>query len=156
MTFDLIREIATTNNLSILGATVAGANSPVSVDVERTADRTFVVEAAFDVNVPASMAWEVLTVGRTWIGSVPIHVVLDVRGHDRRVLEFRDVSRTDCSDYAGAWEIRNAGAFTRVNFRLRAEKLGRPPAALVARAIRRNVTRLLDEVRDEILVRAAR
>jgi hypothetical protein len=156
MTFDRIREIATANNLSVISAPVAGANSPVSVDVERAADRTFVVEAAFDVNVPASIAWEVLTVGRAWIGSVPMHVVLDVREHDRRVLEFRDLSGRDCSVYEGAWEIRNAGGVTRVNFRLRAEPIGWQPAALVARAIRRNVTRLLDEVRDEILGRAAR
>ena len=47
--------------LSILGAPALGANTPISVDVERSADKTYVVDAAFDVNVPASVAWAVLT-----------------------------------------------------------------------------------------------
>jgi carbon monoxide dehydrogenase subunit G len=47
--------------LSILGAPVLGANTPVTVDVERAVDKAYTVDAAFDVNVPASIAWEVLT-----------------------------------------------------------------------------------------------
>ena len=100
---------------SILSAPMLGANTPVSVDVEDGAGKTYVVDAAFDVNVPASLAWEVLTdyegigrfvssirqstiqrreagrvlleqhgVGRAWIISLPMHVVLDVREHDQR------------------------------------------------------------------------
>lgn len=114
------------------------------------------VEAAFDVNVPASIAWEVLTVGRAWIGSVPMHVVLDVHEHDRRVLEFRDLSGRNFSVFEGAWEIRKMGADTRVNYRLKAELGGREPVAMAGEAIRGQVTRLLDDVKDEILARAAR
>src|SRR5262245_29342018 len=47
--------------LSILSAPLLGANAPVTVDVENGAGKTYVVDAAFDVNVPASLAWEVLT-----------------------------------------------------------------------------------------------
>jgi len=47
--------------LSILSASALGANTPVSVDVERGADKAYLVDAGFDVNVPASLAWEVLT-----------------------------------------------------------------------------------------------
>ena len=46
---------------SILSAPMLGANTPVSVDVEDGAGKTYVVDAAFDVNVPTSLAWEVLT-----------------------------------------------------------------------------------------------
>lgn len=47
--------------LSILSAPLLGANTPVSVDVESGADKTYTVNVAFDVNVPASFAWDVLT-----------------------------------------------------------------------------------------------
>ena len=47
--------------LSILSAPVVGANTSIDVDVERVADKTYVVDTAFAVNVPASIAWEVLT-----------------------------------------------------------------------------------------------
>jgi hypothetical protein len=46
---------------SILSAPMLGANTPVSVDVENGAGGTYVVDAAFDVNLPGSLAWEVLT-----------------------------------------------------------------------------------------------
>ena len=47
--------------LSILCAPALGANTPINVDVDRGADKAYVVEAAFDVNVPTPIAWEVLT-----------------------------------------------------------------------------------------------
>ena len=47
--------------LSILSSSALGANTPVSVDVERSTDKAYVVDAAFDVNAPATIAWEVLT-----------------------------------------------------------------------------------------------
>ena len=114
-----------------------GANTPINVDVERAADKAYTVDAAFDVNVPASIAWEVLTdyegigrfvssirqstikrrepgrvlleqhgVGRAWIISLPMHVVLEVREHDERVLAFHDVCGKSFSDLR-----RRVGAF---------------------------------------------
>ena len=172
---------------SILSAAMLGANTPVSVDVENGAGKTYVVDAAFDVNVPTSLAWEVLTdyegigrfvssirqstiqrreagrvlleqhgVGRAWIVSLPMHVVLDVREHDQRMLLFRDVCGRSFTTYEGTWELTSIGSGTRVTYRLTADPNGRQPAMLARSAIKGSVRKLLDEVRHEILARAAR
>jgi hypothetical protein len=173
--------------LTILCAPVLGANTPINIDVSRGADKAYVVDAAFDVNVPASIAWEVLTdyegigqfvssirqstikerepgrvlleqrgVGRAWIISLPMHVVLDVREHDRRVLAFRDVCGKSFSTYEGAWELSTIAGGTRVTYRLKADPTGRQPAMLAKSAIRVSVKQLLDEVREEMRTRGAR
>jgi hypothetical protein len=173
--------------LSILCGPALGANTPISVDVERGADKAYVVDAAFDVNVPAPLAWEVLTdyegigrfvssirnstikrreagrvlleqhgVGRAWIVSLPMHVVLDVREHDQRMLAFRDVCGKSFSTYEGAWELSAIAGGTRVTYRLKADPTGRQPAMLAKSAIKGSVKRLLDEVRAEMLTRGSR
>jgi carbon monoxide dehydrogenase subunit G len=173
--------------LSILCAPALDANTPVSVDVERDADKAYVVDAAFDVNVPASIAWEVLTdyegigrfvssirqsrikkreaggvlleqhgVGHAWIVSLPMHVVLDIREQYQRMLAFRDVCGKSFTTYEGTWELATIGSGTRVTYRLKADPNGRQPAMLARSAIRGSVRKLLDEVRNEILARAAR
>lgn len=172
---------------SILSAPLWGATTPVSVDVEDGAGKTYVVDAAFDVNVPLSRAWEVLTdydgigrfvssirqstiqrreagrvlleqhgVGRAWIISLPMHVVLDVREYDHRMLVFRDVCGKSFTTYEGTWELSPIGSGTRVTYRLTADPNGRQPAMLAKSAIRGSVKRLLDEVRAEMLARGAR
>lgn len=173
--------------LSILSARALGANTPVSVDVDRGTDKAYTVDAAFDVDAPATIAWEVLTdyegisrfvssirhstikqrgagrvlleqhgVGRAWIVSLPIHVVLDVREHDQRLLAFRDVCGKSFTTYEGSWELTAIGSGTRVTYRLKADPSGRQPAMLARSAIRGSVRKLLDEVRHEMLARAAR
>jgi hypothetical protein len=172
---------------SILSAPALGANTPIDVDVDRGAEEACVVDAAFDVNVPAPIAWDVLTdyegisrfvssirqstikrresgrvlleqhgVGRAWIISLPMHVVLDVREHDERVLAFRDVCGKSFSTYEGTWELSTIEGGTRVTYRLKADPTGRQPAMLAKSAIRGSVKQLLDEVREEILARGAR
>lgn len=171
----------------MLGTASVIADTPVSVDVERGADDAYVVDAAFDVDVPAPLAWEVLTdyegigrfvssirhstikkreagrvlleqhgVGRAWIISLPMHVVLDVREQDQRTLEFRDVCGRSFNTYEGSWELVTIGTTTRVTYRLKADPNGRQPAMLARSAIRGSVKKLLTEVRNEILARAAR
>src|SRR5687768_1432758 len=173
--------------LTILGAPALSANTPVSVDVERGTDKAYVVDAAFDVDAPATIAWEVLTdyegigrfvssirqstvkqrnggrllleqhgVGRAWIISLPLHVVFDVRERDQRVLPFGDVCGKSFTTYEGSWEITPVGSVTRVTYRLRADPNGRQPAMLARSAIGGSVRKLLDEVRLEMLARAAR
>lgn len=173
--------------LSILCAPTLGANTPINVDVERGADKAYVVDAAFDVNVPAPLAWEVLTdyegigrfvssirnstikqrkagrvlleqhgVGRAWIISLPMHVVLEVREHDQSVLAFRDVCGKSFSTYEGTWELSAIEGGTRVTYRLKADPTGRQPAMLAKSAIKGSVTQLLDQVRAEMLTRGAR
>ena len=174
--------------LSILSAPALGANDAVHVDVARGADQAYVVDAAFDVNVPASVAWEVLTdyegigrfvssirnstikkreagrvlleqhgVGRAWIVSLPMHVVLDVREEGQQKLSFRDVCGKSFAMYEGMWQLTTLDSgTTRVTYRLKADPNGRQPAMLARSAIRGSVKKLLDEVRGEILARAAR
>ena len=173
--------------LSVLSAPALSANSPVNVDVERGADQAYMVDASFDVNVPATIAWEVLTdyegigrfvssirqstikkreagrivleqhgVGRAWIISLPMHVILEVREQDQYVLAFRDLCGKSFSTYEGQWELAAAGPRTRVTYRLKADPTGRQPAMLAKSAIKGSVKKLLDEVRQEILARAGR
>ncbi|HKY19866.1 MAG TPA: SRPBCC family protein [Vicinamibacterales bacterium] len=182
-----LRLTSTMAVLSILCVQTLGAHTPINVDVDRSADKAYVVDAAFDVNVPAPIAWEVLTdyegiglfvssirhstikerepgrvlleqhgVGRAWIISLPMHVVLDVREHGRRVLAFRDVCGKSFSTYEGAWELSTIAGGTRVTYRLKADPNGRQPAMLAKSAIRGSVRQLLDEVREEMLARGAR
>ena len=172
---------------SILCAPALGAKTPVNVDVENGTGDAYVVDASFDVNVPAPIAWEVLTdyegigrfvssirqstikkretgrvlleqqgIGRAWIVSLPMHVVLDVREQDQRVLTFRDVCGKSFTTYEGTWELVTAGSGTRVTYRLTADPNGKQPALLARSAIRGSVKKLMDEVRQEILARAAR
>ena len=95
-------------------------------------------------------------VGKAWIVSVPMHVVLEVREHEQRVLGFRDVCGKSFSTYEGKWELTPIAGGTRVSYYLKADPNGRQPAMLAGAAIRGSVKKLLDEVRDEILARSAR
>jgi hypothetical protein len=173
--------------LSILSVPASGATSPIDVAVERGSDSAYVVEAVFDVNVPASITWEVLTdyegigrfvssirqstvrsrepgrvlleqhgVGRAWIISLPMHVVLDIREDNNRILAFHDICGKSFSVYEGTWELSAINGGTRVTYRLKADPTGRQPAMLARSAITGSVKKLLDEVRQEMLTRAAR
>lgn len=187
MTLARPRIFAALTLVLIFTAPLAGADAPISVEVERAADKAYVVDAAFDVDAPSQIVWEVLTdyegisrfvssirqsavkqrepgrvlleqhgVGRAWIFSMPMHVVLDVREHDQRLLAFRDTCGKSFTSYEGAWELASVGARTRVTYHLKAAPTGGQPAALTRAAMRGNVKRLLEEVRAEILARAAR
>jgi hypothetical protein len=187
---ELRRPLYLTSTMVVLGILCAhtlGANTAITVDVDRGTDNAYVVTAAFDVNVATTTAWEVLTdyegigrfvssirrsaikerepgrvlleqhgVGRAWIISVPMHVVLDVREYDQRALTFRDVCGKSFSTYEGAWELSTVAGGTRVIYRLKADPSGRRPAMLAKSAIRGSVKQLLDEVRAEMLTRGAR
>lgn len=85
-----------------------------------------------------------------------MHVVLDVRAHEQRVLAFRDVCGKSFSTYEGAWQLSAIEGGTRVTYRLKADPAGRQPAMLAKSAIRGSVKQLLDEVREEMLARGAR
>ena len=95
-------------------------------------------------------------VGRAWIVSLPMHVVLDVREHDRRMLVFRDVCGKSFTMYEGTWQLTDIGSGTRVTYRLKADPTGAQAPIVAGRAIRSSVKKLLDEVRSEMLARAGR
>jgi carbon monoxide dehydrogenase subunit G len=95
-------------------------------------------------------------VGKAWIVSLPMHVVLDVREQDQRIVAFRDLCGKSFSRYEGRWELIPTATGTRVTYQLKADPNGRQPALLARSAIRGSVKKLLDEVRTEILARASR
>ncbi len=105
---------------------------------------------------PGRVVLEQHGVGKAWIVSVPMHVVLEVQEQDGRVLVFRDLCGKSFSVYEGRWEITTAGEQTKVSYRLKADPAGRQPAMLARPAIRGSVKKLLDDVQREILARAAR
>jgi carbon monoxide dehydrogenase subunit G len=95
-------------------------------------------------------------VGKAWIVSLPMHVVLDVREDDQRSVTFRDLCGKSFSTYEGKWELTATADGTRVTYQLKADPNGKQPSVLARSAIRGSVKKLLDEVRTEILARAAR
>ena len=105
---------------------------------------------------PGHVLLEQHGIGRAWIISLPMHVVLDVREDNHRILAFRDVCGKSFSVYEGTWELSAIDGGTRVTYRLKADPTGRQPAMLAKSAIRGSVKKLLDEVRQEMLTRAAR
>jgi carbon monoxide dehydrogenase subunit G len=105
---------------------------------------------------PGRVVLEQHGIGKAWIVTVPMHVVLDVREQHERVLAFRDLCGKSFSTYEGQWEISTDGDRTRVIYRLKADPNGRQPAMLARSAIRGSVRKLLDEVKTEILARVAR
>jgi carbon monoxide dehydrogenase subunit G len=105
---------------------------------------------------PGRVVLEQQGVGKAWILSVPMHVVLEVREEDGRRLAFRDLCGKSFTIYEGRWEVDEADGRTSVRYSLRADPTGRRPAMFARPAIRGSVRKLLEEVRAEILVRAAR
>ena len=95
-------------------------------------------------------------VGKAWIVSVPMHVVLAVREHGRRILLFRDVCGKSFSVYEGKWELLPIDGGTRVTYHLKADPTGRQPAMLARPAMGGSVKKLLQEVRSEMIARTAR
>jgi carbon monoxide dehydrogenase subunit G len=94
-------------------------------------------------------------VGRAWIVSLPMHVVLDVREHDQRLLTFRDVCGKSFSTYEGRWELTETPAGARVTYRLNADPNGRQPALVARSVLRSGVKKLMRELRTEIESRSA-
>lgn len=105
---------------------------------------------------PGRVVIEQYGVGKAWIVSVPMHVVLEVREYDGRLLEFRDLCGKSFTTYEGKWEIVEVPGGTRVNYRLKADPIGRQPSMFARPAMRGSVKKLLDEVRAEIIARALR
>ena len=84
-----------------------------------------------------------------------IEVLLELTEDPERSLAFRDRSGDDFSLYSGAWRLAPDSAGTRVDYDLTAEPRGVLARALCRSALRRSSSDLLEQVRAEILRRAA-
>lgn len=89
-------------------------------------------------------------VGRMFIFSKSIHVVLEVREDPERAIAFRDVCGRSFESYAGEWRIEDGDHGLRVSYTLRAKPAFRQPGFVTRKSMRENVRRLLEEVRLEI------
>lgn len=94
-------------------------------------------------------------VGSVLFFSKAVHVRLDVHRADE-TLRFVDVIRKDFRLYSGSWNVRAAGDSTEVTYRLEAEPDFLSPAILMRRGLKRGAADLLDQVRAEIVRRAAK
>jgi len=102
---------------------------------------------------PGRVLLEQRGVGRAWIVSLPMHVVLDVRERGETVLTFRDVCGKSFSTYEGQWELTSLADGTRVTYRLKANPNGSQPGIIARPVIRGSVRKLVHEVRREIEAR---
>jgi carbon monoxide dehydrogenase subunit G len=89
-------------------------------------------------------------VAHAFMFSLPMHMVLDVREVDERIIEFHDTAAETFTVYEGAWEIAPMGGGTRVVYRLKVDLAGRYPAILQRSAIQGIVKKLLTEVATEM------
>lgn len=93
-------------------------------------------------------------VGRVFIFSKRIHVVLEVREESERSIVFHDVCGRSFEVYSGRWETEEVEkGLLRVTYELRAKPAFKKPNFLMKKTLRENAAKLLNEVRDEIAVR---
>jgi hypothetical protein len=82
------------------------------------------------------------------------HLLLSVRERPDTSIEFRDVLDRDFRVYRGAWELRPGPSGTDVTYRLEARPASATPSFLDRAVLSRTVTRLLTQVRAEMVRRA--
>ncbi|MBI3549052.1 MAG: SRPBCC family protein [Elusimicrobia bacterium] len=93
-------------------------------------------------------------VGRAFLVSKKVHVLLDVRQEEGRRIEFEDILLNDFDQYRGTWELRQEEGATLVRYRLTAKPGQGLPTFVAQRALQKNARRLLEQVRAEMLRRS--
>jgi hypothetical protein len=93
--------------------------------------------------------------GKVFVFSKRVHVTLHVTEEPPHAIAFRDVSGRDFSAYDGRWEISEQGGATHVSYVLNATLRSRKPGFLVRGGMEGSARELLEQVRTEILRRAA-
>lgn len=103
---------------------------------------------------PGHVKLEQHGVARAGMFSLPIHLILDVREVDERIVEFRDLGADTFTLYEGTWEMTPDNEGTHVTYRLKVDLPGRYPAMLQRSAIQAIVKKLLTEVATEMETRS--
>jgi hypothetical protein len=93
--------------------------------------------------------------GKVFVFSKRVRVTLRVTEKPPRTIAFRDVSGMDFSAYDGQWDISEKDGVTHVGYMLNATLRSRKPAFLVRGGMQGSARELLEQVRTEILRRAA-
>lgn len=99
---------------------------------------------------------EQYAVGRLLFFSREVRVLLELREEAPHHIQFKDVSGKDFSLYSGRWSVIEQPEGTRVVYRLTAKPKGRVPNFIGSSVFQASATELLEEVRTEIVRRAAR
>jgi hypothetical protein len=91
--------------------------------------------------------------GKEFVFTKRIRVLLQVTEIPYRRILFEDVSHNDFAFYEGSWEIQNGGPSIEVVYRLNCKRLFMVPNSLAKDALKKSATDLLSQVRDEMLRR---
>jgi len=91
---------------------------------------------------------------RLWIFYRTVDISLEVIEQPMSRISFEDIWHRDFYLYKGDWEIRGSGQDLEVVYRLELKRRFAAPNFIVRRALEKNSTALLTEVRAEILRRA--
>lgn len=92
--------------------------------------------------------------GKLFFFTKAVDVVLRVRERPGR-LDFEDVSGKDFERYAGSWDVSPAPDGSLVSYRLEAKLKSGGEGRFARFALRRGASKLIDQLRAEILRRAA-
>lgn len=84
-----------------------------------------------------------------------IHVLLRIHERPYREIRFEDVSGKDFKSYSGTWELEESQGVVTVVYKLKAKRRFHAPDFLAQSAFQKNAKTMLEEVRQEILRRAA-
>jgi hypothetical protein len=83
-----------------------------------------------------------------------VHLVLEVR-QEGDVIPFRDRSGRSFRTYEGTWEILQDQGQTVIRYELTAQPSFDVPEFLLGRLLKRDATRMIDALREEMAVRGS-
>ena len=98
---------------------------------------------------------EQVAVSKFMLFSKRVHLVLDVR-EDAGSIRFKDRCGRSFAEYEGEWIISEHDSVTVVDYRLTARPSFEVPAFVLKRLLKRDAAQLIDRLRAEIALHAAR
>jgi len=103
---------------------------------------------------PGGAVVEQTAVGKWFLFSRSVSVLLDVRENALRSIAFRDVSHKDFTQYGGAWTLTETNGAVQLDYHLEAQPSAALPAFVIEKVFTEDASSLLEQVRKEILKRA--
>ena len=92
-------------------------------------------------------------VSRVSVFSKRVHLVLEVT-EEGGLVRFRDRCGRSFTHYEGSWRVAEVRTSTEITYQLNARPSFDVPNFLLTRVLKRNATRMIDQLRDEIASRA--
>ena len=107
-------------------------------------------------STPDRLLLEQEALGKEFVFSKRIRVLLQITELPYKRILFEDVSHVDFQFYEGSWEIQSGAEGLDVVYRLNCKRLFMVPDALAKDALKKSAISLLSEVRTEIMRRKER